>query len=114
MKEFYRGVHLMSSELARSNLVPSLIANVDRVKWDKTRLRYDEFAGFAFSPSTSLPSTPPVLPPRLSQVTKSSYTADEDFSAADQVTEELGEDGGAAASVTLATLAAIVKERASV
>eukprot|EP00752_Nemacystus_decipiens_P010227 g9112.t1 len=47
-------------------------------------------------------------------VTKSSYTADEDFSAADQVTQELGEDGEAAGSVTLATLAAIVKERASV
>lgn len=48
------------------------------------------------------------------QVTKSSYTADEDFSAADQVTEELGEDGEASVSVTLVTLGRIVRERASV
>lgn len=48
------------------------------------------------------------------QVTKSSYTGDEDFSVADQVAEELGEDGEASGAVTLATLAAIVKERASV
>lgn len=47
------------------------------------------------------------------KVTKSSYTGDEDFSAADQVTEELGEDGEASASVTLATLGAILRERAS-
>ncbi|CAM9444579.1 unnamed protein product [Ectocarpus sp. 6 AP-2014] len=46
-------------------------------------------------------------------VTKSSYTGDEDFSAADQVTEELGEDGEASSSVTLATLGAILRERAS-
>ena len=48
------------------------------------------------------------------QITKSSYTQDEDFSAADKVTPELGEDGSASESVTLATLAAIVEERASV
>ncbi|CAM9976542.1 unnamed protein product [Hapterophycus canaliculatus] len=47
-------------------------------------------------------------------VTKSSYTGDEDFSAADVVTEELGEDGDASASVTLATLGAIVRDRANV
>lgn len=47
-------------------------------------------------------------------VTKSSYTEDEDFSAADQVTSELGDDGSASKSVTLATLAGIVEERASV
>ncbi|CAN0116921.1 unnamed protein product [Ectocarpus sp. 4 AP-2014] len=46
-------------------------------------------------------------------VTKSSYTGDEDFSAADQVAEELGEDGEASSSVTLATLGAILRERAS-
>lgn len=72
---------------------------------------------------TSMPNLSPSPPPQLincdvstatPKVTKSSYTADEDFSAADQVTEELGEDEEAAASVTLATLAAIVKKRASV
>lgn len=60
------------------------------------------------------PSTHTTRHDTTPKVTKSSYTADEDFSAADQVTEELGEDGEAATSVTLATLAAIVKERASV
>lgn len=49
-----------------------------------------------------------------SQVTKSSYTSDEDFSAADRITEELGDDGEAAEAVTLSTLGAIVKQRASV
>lgn len=48
------------------------------------------------------------------QVTKSSYTGEEDFSAADQVTEDLVEDGEASAAVTLATLTAIVKDRAGV
>eukprot|EP00904_Undaria_pinnatifida_P009935 jgi/Undpi1/6071/HiC_scaffold_20.g08556.m1 len=47
-------------------------------------------------------------------VTKSSYTGEEDFSAADQVTEDLVEDGEASAAVTLATLTAIVKDRAGV
>lgn len=53
------------------------------------------------------------LTKRVRQVTKSSYTEDEDFSAADQITAELGEDPAASETVTLATLAAIVKERAS-
>lgn len=57
--------------------------------------------------------TPRVLTPPY-KVTKSSYTGDEDFSAADAVTEELGEDADASASVTLATLGAIVRERANV
>lgn len=48
------------------------------------------------------------------QVTKSSYTLDEDFSVADKITDELGEDAEAGSSVTLATLAEIVKERTAV
>lgn len=62
----------------------------------------------------SAPSPVSLPPTATPKVTKSSYTADEDFSAADQVTEELGEDAEATASVSLATLGAIVKERTSV
>lgn len=67
------------------------------------------------APTLSTPQHKVLTPLSLHcKVTKSSYTGDEDFSAADVVTEELGDDGDASASVTLATLGAIVRERANV
>ena len=79
-----------------------------------TRLQIVSKQACTLSSANYKPKTSPTNTETAKQVTKSSYTADEDFSAADQVTEELGEDGDASSAVTLSTLAAIVRERARV